>query len=84
MYKYIPKQSIIRDMIVLKTGNYWDKDYRKRQEILQLYNLQMTYLLTDILKTEYPNVCYYSKERRSTVPVSGYLFPVSMFEEIIL
>ena len=82
MYKYTPKKSIVRDMVVPKTGRWWDKEFFKRQEILKRYHLPQDYSLTVVLKTHYPDVCFYSKEPVKQVAVNGFMFPVTMFDEV--
>lgn len=79
MFIYQPKQSILRDM----TTNIKNVDsaYIKAQQILQKYRLPTDYMLTCVLRTHYKNVCFYSKKQCNHIPVNGYLFPVSMFDE---
>lgn len=84
MFKYTPKKSILRRMSVARVGKWWDKQYFVRLEIVNENfkgQIQQVYPLVVALAANYPFVCFYSKERRRYVPVNGYLFPVSMFEE---
>ncbi len=81
MYKYTPKKSILRDMDVPKVGSWWDKEFFKRKEILKAYRASQDNMMQTVLHTDYPTVCHYSKTKLSEVPVRGYLFPVSMFNE---
>ena len=82
MYKYTPKKSIIKEMIFKKVGRWFDKEFFKRQEILKRYHLPQDYPLTVVLKTHYPDVCFYSKEPVKQVAVNGFMFPVAMFDEV--
>ena len=81
MYKYTPKKSILREMDVPKVGRYWDKEFFKRQEILKRFHTVENYSMTVVVKTHYPNVCFYSPVPVREVPVNGFLFPVAMFNE---
>lgn len=84
MFKYTPKKSIVREMDVPKIGRYWDKEFFKRQEILKRYHIDQNYAMTVVLKTHYPDVCFYSPTPVREVPVNGFLFPVAMFNEEIV
>ena len=81
MYKYTPKKSVVREMDVPKVGRWWDTEFLKRQEILKRFKVDQGYSMTVVLKTHYPTVCFYSPVPVRQVPVNGFLFPVSMFNE---
>lgn len=86
MFKYTPKKSILRDMEVPKTPGtaWWDKEFYKRKEILKAHHADQGYMMQTVLQTEYHNVCHYSKTPLRQIPVRGYLFPVSMFNEEVV
>ena len=81
MYKYTPKQSVMRDMQVPKTGRYWDKEFFKRQEILKAHGASQDYTMTMMLARYFKDVSFFSETKRKEIPVYGYMFPVSMFDE---
>ena len=82
MFNYTPKKTILREMIVPKVGAWWDTLFFKKKEILERYGLPLEYRLTSVLEDDFPNVCFYSETPRRQIPVCGFLFPVSMFDEI--
>ena len=81
MFKYTPKENIVREMDVPKVGRWYDKEYFKRMEILKRFRIDQNYSMTVVLKCNYPEVCFYSTEPVNHVPVNGFLFPVAMFNE---
>jgi hypothetical protein len=82
MYKYTPKQSVLRDMEVPKTGRWWDKEFFKRKEILKDHGASQDYTMTMMLAQYFKDVCFYSETKRKEIPVYGHLFPVTMFDEV--
>lgn len=82
MFIYTPKKSILRDMQVPLTGRWWDKEYFKRMEILKTHGAEQSYTMNVVLEEYYEGTEFYSYTKRRTVPVHGYLFPVSMFDEV--
>ena len=68
-------------MEVPKVGRWWDNEYAKRQEILKYYSADQSYMTAVAFKRGYANVVFYSQTPVRQVPVCGYLFPVSMFNE---
>ena len=82
MYKYTPKQSVLRDMQVPKTGAWWDKEFFKRQEILKAHGASQAYTMTMMLARYFKDVCFYSETKRKEIPVYGHMFPVTMFDEV--
>ena len=86
MFKYTPKKKILRDMQVAHTPGtaWWDKEFFKRKEILKEHRTDQGYMMTCVLQQDFKDVCHYSKTQLRVVPVRGYLFPVSMFDEEII
>jgi len=82
MYKYTPKQSVLRYMEVPKTGRWWDKEFFKRMEILKAHGASQDYTMTMMLSRYFKDVCFYSETKRKEIPVYGHLFPASMFDEV--
>lgn len=81
MFKYTPKKEVLRSLQVCKTGDWWNKEFFKRMEILKNYNLPQDYTLSVVLQRDFAKVQYYSAKPVKCVPVRGYLFPAEMFNE---
>lgn len=81
MFKYTPKQEILDEMTAPREGRWWDVEYFKRKAILERHGVSQDFIMTVVLQQYYPAVCFYSATRCTQVPVRGYLFPVSMFDE---
>lgn len=84
MFKYTPKQQIIREMYVSPANYKPGKELFKRQAILKAYGAEQSYTMSVVLQTDYKDVCYCSPTRVRQVPVRGYLFPVDMFDETVV
>lgn len=83
MFRYTPNKKLLRDMQVSKTGRWWDKEYFKKTEILNKYDLPQDGIMIFILGKHFMNVDYYSRCKLKQIPVMGRYFPVEMFNEEI-
>ena len=84
MYRYTPKKQILRLLDVPKIERWWETAYSTRNDILREYKIDVSYTLNWILKIDYKGTCFYSLSSRRDIPVRGFLFPSSMFNEEIV
>lgn len=80
MYKYTAKDGIKKAMM----GRWAHMpDYEKCRDLLKGYGVT-DYLSTGHFMLWYPGVEFYSKGRRDSIPVNGFLLPVDLFDEEVI
>lgn len=82
MFEYTPKKQILRDLQVSKYNRNVDAEYAIAQQILQKFRLPLN--VTWILRKYFKQVKFRSFAPVQRVPVNGFLFPSSMFDEKII
>ena len=80
MFQYTPKKKILRDLQVPKIGNWYDKEYIKRREILKSFGMPQDYSMCFVFDRSFKTTNFFSENQVQRVPVGGYLFPVEMFD----
>lgn len=80
MYCYTASKKIVKSMLVKRTGNWWNKEYFKRKEILKQFHLPQDYNMTVLMNGPFQGTKFYSQDKVKEIPVNGVLFPAEMFD----
>jgi len=78
MYLYTPTAHILRRIEGARKSRNIDATWILATEYCT------EYVTKSIFLRDYPNVKHYSRKRLQMVPVTGYLFPVDMFDETVV
>lgn len=79
MYKYTVRSDIVRYLLKIRRSPKIDQEFHYVKSLVGA-----DYMLNWVFRRQFIEFQFFSTERLQAVPMGGYLFPISLFDEEIV